>query len=65
MKTINDIQMTHVNVLNIKTTQNSQNGKMNLHFLQRPTKCSNLTPSVRGDPLRVPRNKFHRPQTCG
>ena len=24
-----------------------------------------LTPSVRGDPLKVPRNKFHRHQTCG
>ena len=23
------------------------------------------TPSVCGDPLRGPRNKFHRPQTCG
>ena len=24
-----------------------------------------LTPSVHGDPLRGPRNKFHHPQTCG
>ena len=26
--------------------------------------CSTLTPSVRGDPLRGPKNKFHHPQPC-
>ena len=30
-----------------------------------PLKKTDLTPSVHEDPLRVPRNKFHCPQTCG